>query len=44
MKQKLKWADGKIVKNELDLQILNLLGPKTAEDMDKKSTPKPKVV
>lgn len=30
---KLKWADGKTVKNEVDLQILDLLGPKTEEDL-----------
>ncbi|MCJ8735208.1 hypothetical protein PDJAM_G00244430 [Pangasius djambal] len=32
----LKWADGKILKNEVDLQVLHLLGPKTAEDLEKK--------
>ncbi|KAG8127917.1 putative Glutaminyl-tRNA synthetase-like protein [Naja naja] len=37
----LKWADGKIIKNEVDLQVLNLLGPKTEADLEKKSkTPK----
>uniref|UniRef100_A0A1B6C6I6 glutamine--tRNA ligase n=1 Tax=Clastoptera arizonana TaxID=38151 RepID=A0A1B6C6I6_9HEMI len=30
---KIKWADGKMVKNEVDLQILDLLGPKTEEDL-----------
>lgn len=30
---KLKWADGKMVKSEVDLQILDLLGPKTEEDL-----------
>lgn len=30
---KLKWADGKTVKNEVDLQVLDLLGPKTEEDL-----------
>lgn len=30
---KLKWADGKAVKSEVDLQILDLLGPKTEEDL-----------
>lgn len=30
---KLKWADGKIVKNEVDLQVLDLLGPKKEEDL-----------
>lgn len=29
----LKWADGKAVKNEIDMQLLNLLGPKTEEDL-----------
>ncbi|XP_077980161.1 glutamine--tRNA ligase-like [Glandiceps talaboti] len=32
---KLKWADGKAVKNEMDMQILDLLGPKTEEDKQK---------
>lgn len=29
----LKWADGKAVKNEFDIQILDLLGPKTDADL-----------
>ncbi|XP_066999237.2 probable glutamine--tRNA ligase [Anabrus simplex] len=29
----LKWADGKAVKSEVDLQILDLLGPKTESDL-----------
>nr|CAG4638260.1 EOG090X01EL [Cyclestheria hislopi] len=29
----LKWADGKVVKSEMDLQILSLLGPKTEADL-----------
>nr|AAT68085.1 glutaminyl-tRNA synthetase [Danio rerio] len=33
----LKWADGKIVKNEVDMQVLHLLGPKTEADLEKKS-------
>lgn len=33
VRNRLKWADGKVVKNEVDLQILNLLGPKTEDDM-----------
>ncbi|KAK2899068.1 hypothetical protein Q8A67_010486 [Cirrhinus molitorella] len=33
----LKWADGKIVKNEVDMQVLQLLGPKTEADLEKKS-------
>ncbi|CAM4714370.1 unnamed protein product [Leuciscus chuanchicus] len=32
----LKWADGKIVKNEVDMQVLHLLGPKTEVDLEKK--------
>uniref|UniRef100_A0A9J8BWT5 Glutamine--tRNA ligase n=1 Tax=Cyprinus carpio carpio TaxID=630221 RepID=A0A9J8BWT5_CYPCA len=32
----LKWADGKIVKNEVDMQVLHLLGPKTEADLEKK--------
>ncbi|RZC38934.1 glutamine--tRNA ligase [Asbolus verrucosus] len=30
---KLPWADGKAVKNEIDVQIFDLLGPKTEEDL-----------
>lgn len=33
----LKWADGKIIKNEVDMQVLHLLGPKTEADLEKKS-------
>ncbi|XP_063977251.1 probable glutamine--tRNA ligase [Diachasmimorpha longicaudata] len=29
----LKWADGKAIKNEVDLQILDILGPKTEADL-----------
>uniref|UniRef100_A0A673NMP2 Glutamine--tRNA ligase n=1 Tax=Sinocyclocheilus rhinocerous TaxID=307959 RepID=A0A673NMP2_9TELE len=32
----LKWADGKIVKNEVDMQVLHFLGPKTEADLEKK--------
>uniref|UniRef100_A0A8D0A3Z3 Glutamine--tRNA ligase n=1 Tax=Sander lucioperca TaxID=283035 RepID=A0A8D0A3Z3_SANLU len=32
----LKWADGKVVKNEVDMQVLHLLGPKTEADLEKK--------
>uniref|UniRef100_A0A4W4DNB8 Glutamine--tRNA ligase n=1 Tax=Electrophorus electricus TaxID=8005 RepID=A0A4W4DNB8_ELEEL len=32
----MKWADGKIVKNEVDMQVLHLLGPKTEADLEKK--------
>ncbi|KAI8772081.1 glutamine--tRNA ligase [Biomphalaria glabrata] len=41
IKTKIKWADGKAVKNELDMQILDLLGPKTDADLEK--APKSKV-
>ncbi|XP_047359748.1 probable glutamine--tRNA ligase [Vespa velutina] len=34
----LKWADGKAIKNEFDIQILNLLGPKLNSDFE--SVPK----
>uniref|UniRef100_A0AAY4D9N5 Glutamine--tRNA ligase n=1 Tax=Denticeps clupeoides TaxID=299321 RepID=A0AAY4D9N5_9TELE len=33
----LKWADGKIIKNEVDMQVLHLLGPKTEADLEKKA-------
>ncbi|GMS95613.1 hypothetical protein PENTCL1PPCAC_17788, partial [Pristionchus entomophagus] len=36
---KLKWADGKFLATEVELQVRNLLGPKTDEDLK----PKPKV-
>lgn len=35
----LKWADGKAVKSEIDVQVLDLLGPKT--DADLAPLPKP---
>ncbi|XP_015277607.1 PREDICTED: glutamine--tRNA ligase [Gekko japonicus] len=35
-RSKLKWADGKIIKNEVDLQVLHLLGPKTEADLERK--------
>ncbi|XP_068453589.1 glutamine--tRNA ligase [Clinocottus analis] len=35
----LRWADGKVVKNEVDLQVLHLLGPKTEADLEKKLKP-----
>ncbi|KAH0944675.1 hypothetical protein HN011_009466 [Eciton burchellii] len=38
VRNNLKWVDGKAVKNEFDVQILDLLGPKTETDM----TPVPK--
>lgn len=43
IKSELPWADGKAVKNEVDLQVFDLLGPKTDADLapvsktDKKS-------
>lgn len=33
VRNKLRWADGKAVKAEFDLQLLDLLGPKTDEDL-----------
>ena len=35
----LKWGDGKVIKSEIELQILSLLGPKTEADL----APPPKV-
>lgn len=35
----LKWADGKAIKNEFDVQLLDLLGPKV--DADLAPVPKP---
>lgn len=29
----LKWADGKVIKSEVELQLLSLLGPKTEADL-----------
>ncbi|KAL8558848.1 putative glutamine--tRNA ligase [Nucella lapillus] len=43
-KAMLKWADGKAIKNEVDMQVLDLLGPKTEADLEKpakQKTPKP---
>lgn len=34
-RKELPFADGKFVKNEVELQILDLLGPKTADDLIK---------
>lgn len=34
-REKLKWADGKAIKAEIDMQVLDLLGPKTEADMQK---------
>ena len=33
VRNKLKWADGKAIKSETDMQILDILGPKTDEDL-----------
>jgi len=46
----LKWADGKAIKSEIELQLLDLLGPKTDQDLlpppkvEKKKGEKKKVV
>ncbi|XP_073086676.1 glutamine--tRNA ligase isoform X4 [Manis javanica] len=32
----LKWADGRTIKHEVDMQVLHLLGPKTEADLEKK--------
>ena len=42
VRQALKWADGKAIKNEVDMQVLDLLGPKT--DADREKPTKTKVV
>lgn len=48
VRKKLKFADGKSIKNEVDLQLLSLLGPKTEADLapvsntNKKSKAPPK--
>ena len=39
VRKTLKWADGKAVKSEIDVQVLDLLGPKTEADL----APPPKV-
>ena len=33
IRNSLKWADGKVVKSEIDIQLLSLLGPKTEADL-----------
>ncbi|XP_046996818.1 probable glutamine--tRNA ligase [Schistocerca americana] len=33
VRKRLKWADGKALRNEVDIQILDLLGPKTEADL-----------
>jgi glutaminyl-tRNA synthetase len=40
LKQELRWADGANVKREVDMQILELLGPKTADDLAPKAKKK----
>uniref|UniRef100_A0A8C9FDL0 glutamine--tRNA ligase n=1 Tax=Pavo cristatus TaxID=9049 RepID=A0A8C9FDL0_PAVCR len=35
-RSRLQWAEGKSIKNEVDLQVLHLLGPKTEADLEKK--------
>lgn len=48
VREELPWADGKAVKNEIDLQIFDILGPKTEADLapvaksDKKIAKTPK--
>ncbi|XP_023228872.1 glutamine--tRNA ligase-like [Centruroides sculpturatus] len=41
---RLKFADGKSIKNEVDMQLLDLLGPKTANDLEKNIKTKQKDV
>ncbi|XP_001607476.1 probable glutamine--tRNA ligase [Nasonia vitripennis] len=38
LRTSLKWADGKAIKNEIDIQLLDLLGPKT--ELDNVKAPK----
>lgn len=40
---KLKFADGKIVKNEVDMQVLDILGPKTEADLEKPAKQKVRI-
>ncbi|RNA15970.1 glutamine--tRNA ligase [Brachionus plicatilis] len=45
LRKRIKWADGKLVKTELDAQLLTLLGPKVEQDNvkeKKKEEQKPK--
>lgn len=39
VRNNLKWGDGKVIKSEIELQVLSLLGPKTEADL----APPPKV-
>lgn len=41
-RSQLKWADGKALKNEVDIQILDLLGPKTENDLMPAAKPEKK--
>ncbi|XP_014225371.1 probable glutamine--tRNA ligase [Trichogramma pretiosum] len=40
VRNRLQWADGKNIKNEVDLQLFDLLGEKTEKDYDLKKTKK----
>ncbi|ESO13043.1 hypothetical protein HELRODRAFT_63797 [Helobdella robusta] len=40
VRKSLKWADGKFVKSEIEVQLLDMLGPKTEDDLK----PRPKVL
>jgi glutaminyl-tRNA synthetase len=44
LRTNLKWADGKLVKSELDDQILSLLGPKNEQDLNPPKDKKEAVV
>lgn len=33
VRNRLKWADGKVIKSEMEIQVLSLLGPKTEADL-----------
>ncbi|CAH1124908.1 unnamed protein product [Ceutorhynchus assimilis] len=43
VREELPWADGKAIKNEIDLQILDILGPKNEADLAPVSKKNPKV-
>ena len=42
VREKLRWADGKLVKVELDRQMVEMLGERTAADNEVKKKPKEK--
>lgn len=44
MKSNLKWADGSIVKREVDLRLMLLLGPKTIDDLYPRKEKGPEVI